>query len=311
MKTKKTLGWIAALSMCVGSLSFGACSQPKPECQVALASTTYAYAVRYKLKAPASAACADRVLPGDTFGMEFYHPPTADGKTYDQTKTTFAIQSETLGGEARSRESAAANVAAAGLGCDGDPNPCLDNNADHHVYAMGTFVSSDPDDKDMCTGEFKVTEAATMEFPAIPEIPSTGDDDPGQEARPAATYKFEWSNVKFYVTAAVPGTQFSGDLKYTVDDCSFDYQVVGMWPAVYCGGYDDNGDPTYEDPSDAACNPCAAKDAVAGSGISPDFATKCDPDLFVCTLRNAKDKTSDATSIPQLLDTPVDCGEVN
>jgi hypothetical protein len=309
MKTK-TLGSIVALGL-AGMFGFGACSQPRAECQVALATTGYAYIAKYKVKTPPAAGCEGIVRSGDRLGMEFYHPPTEDGTTYDPSKTSFVIQPRALGLEALIREDAAAYVADSGLGCDGDPSSCLDNDPSHHAYGVLDFASSEPDEGNFCDGSAVATQAATMSFPEIPEVPDPEGGEPFQEAMPATTIKYEWKNPKFYVTAAAPGTQFSADLTYTEDDCTVEYEVIGMWPAIYCGGYDEDGYPTYADPDDTACDPCPPPGAPYGSGISPDFQTKCDPELFFCVLKDAKDKTKDATSIPQLLDSPIECADQN
>ena len=309
MKTKKTLGWILALGMIGSASMFGACSQPKTECQTALPSIGYAFATKYKLKAPPKAGCEDLVQIGELVGMEFYHPPSADGLTYDATKTTFAIQADSFGAEVRGREAAAGYVADRGLGCDADPNPCVDTNEAHHLYATGTFASNEPNDADICTVNMAASAGAKQEFPAIPEVPEGADPEaePAQDAIPAATLSMEWSDVKVYVTAASPGTQFSASVKVTRDSCVLEYEAVGLWPAIYCEGADADGNPI---PDDTLCDPCAPEGAAYGSGISPDFATKCDPVMFYCVLKDAKDTTKDAATIPQILSTPKDCGPI-
>ncbi len=54
--------------------------------------------------------------------------------------------------------------------------------------------------------------------------------------------KVEWSNVKVYVTAKAPGTQFTADMTYseTIDgvSCTAKYRAVGIWPVVDCGVYE-------------------------------------------------------------------------
>ena len=39
-------------------------------------------------------------------------------------------------------------------------------------------------------------------------------------ALPAMTIKYEWSNVSFYVSPSLIGTQFKADLSYTKDACT-------------------------------------------------------------------------------------------
>lgn len=373
-----TLGWIAALGITSSVLGFSACSQPKTECQVGLASTGYSYVAKYKVKGSPSAACMDKVKLGETFGMEFYHPATSDKSTYDGTKTTLAIESDDVGsvisyyGDLGGVDPCApAGPCAKDDDC-GDPGlKCVTGycaasscSALHAPWGGASFTSTDPDDKDMCAapkvataeadlpetiddvGAVNPDDGSTLEdtdcttdedcrFLVDPEDPmsadpasgmvcdtaagkcvpgcygtgkngcvapaacSSTDDALGDCKLPPTTIKYEWSNLKFYVTAGAPGTQFSGDLKYTEDDCTIEYTAVGMWPAVGCATDDD-------------CNPCANPDAglTIGSGISPDFPTKCDTDLGICVLTDAKDPTKDAESIPQILSTPKDCGKV-
>jgi hypothetical protein len=128
---------------------------------------------------------------------------------------------------------------------------------------------------------------------------TSADETPGECKLPALSTKYAWKNLQFYVTASAPGTQFSGDLTYTEGDCTIEYTAVGLWPAIQCG-------------SDADCNPCADPDAgtTVGSGINPDFPTKCDMDVGYCVLTDAKDPTKDADKIPQILATSKDCGKV-
>lgn len=282
MKTK-TLGWIVTLGITlVGAMA--ACSQPKTECQVALASNN-AYTAKYQLTNTPSAECMAYVKPGDLIGVEFYHPANADGTSYDPSITTLAIAADSLGTEWQSR--------------DDDPDTT------HHFYSTGKFASSTPDANDICSATFDVP--AQQNFPAVAGTGGAGGDGMGgMPGLDADNVKYEWSNFKVYVTAAAQGTQFSADLKYTENDCELQYHVVALWPAVSCAGDDGMGNPV---PDDTLCNPCPNFDAglTSGSGISPDFPTKCDPDLLLCVLADAKDKTKPAADIPQILSTSIDC----
>jgi hypothetical protein len=90
---------------------------------------------------------------------------------------------------------------------------------------------------------------------------------------PAQRLAWEWSNVRVYNTAAIPGTQFAAELKYTEDDCTAEYTVKGIWPVVSCK-------------TDSACNPKPNPDAgqTRGSGINPLFPVKCDSAVGICVL---------------------------
>src|SRR5512142_1541769 len=112
MKTK-TLGWIVGLGAVASS--FVACSQPKIECQVSLAGSTVPYIAKYTVKgmSPACAMSSPVLRDGDLIGMEYYHPATADGTTYDDSKSTMAVQADSIG------------VEVGRYGEDGIGDPCL------------------------------------------------------------------------------------------------------------------------------------------------------------------------------------------
>jgi hypothetical protein len=78
------------------------------------------------------------------------------------------------------------------------------------------------------------------------------------EAATSITYQYD--NVKVYAAPDAPGTQLTGDLTYTRDNCTAKYTVKAIWPA-------------------APCDPDSTKESEkcgVGSGINPDFAVKCD-----------------------------------
>ncbi|WP_225888594.1 hypothetical protein [Myxococcus xanthus] len=70
---------------------------------------------------------------------------------------------------------------------------------------------------------------------------------------------YEFSNVRVYSAPSAPGTQLTGELKYTNNGCTSTYVVRALWPAVGC------------DPEAAV----PARNCGAGSGLNPDFATTC------------------------------------
>jgi hypothetical protein len=279
--------------------AFASCSQAAVDCQIANAGSGYSYIAKYKLNGTPAAGCEKYVIKGEALGIEMYHPPTADGTTYDPSQTTIAIQSEALENEVQS--DGMNNVGSGGAG-GGSSSP-------YHPYARGKFTTAQPV-KDMCVIP-TFTASADMQFPLIPGTGGAGGTGPGVTPTiPAEEIKYEWKNLNVYVTAAAQGTQFTADLTYTHIDtassttCTFDYHVVAMWPAVGCAAADGT-------PDDTLCSPCSNPDAGRSTGapISPDFATKCDPDLLYCVLVDAKDK-SDPTTVPQVLSTSVDCGTI-
>jgi hypothetical protein len=86
------------------------------------------------------------------------------------------------------------------------------------------------------------------------------------DAEDATDITYQFDNVKVYSAPDAPGTQLTGDLTYTRNGCTAQYTVRAIWPATGC-------DPESEKPADL----CGE-----GSGINPDFAVQCDPDLGVC-----------------------------
>lgn len=122
------------------------------------------------------------------------------------------------------------------------------------------------------------------EEPACPEPEPEGPF----EGQPAIDIKVEWSNVKVYVTAQSPGTQFVGDMTYTEDidgvTCTAKYRVLGIWPYVECGvyEYDECGNLISATPDDSLCHLDPATAPPGSVLIDPAFDTVCDPDLLYC-----------------------------
>lgn len=77
---------------------------------------------------------------------------------------------------------------------------------------------------------------------------------------------YAFSNVRVYSDPGAPGTQLTGELRYTVGDQSCDYTVDAVWP-------------------ETACTPGSTDSKLncgSDSGINPDFAVTCDEELEVC-----------------------------
>jgi hypothetical protein len=128
-------------------------------------------------------------------------------------------------------------LAALGARDPGDPS---------RQTAVGN-LASEPDANDFCT--------ATGFNPAVVEAAATG-------SALATTVTYEFSNVRMYSAAKAPGTQMTGELKWTKDGCTSTYVVRALWPAEGCivGANRDN------DPENACGN---------GSGLNPDFDAEC------------------------------------
>jgi hypothetical protein len=66
-------------------------------------------------------------------------------------------------------------------------------------------------------------------------------------------------------------------LAYTKDGCSATFKAIGMYPAIDCSA-DDPTTPEFEtDPTVCNPNPDPDQGRVFGSGINPDFPTRCEP----------------------------------
>lgn len=248
-----------------GALALGGlsgCEQQGAACATAHGG----FAVKLTMKGDTAGACADNL--GGVFGAATYNYVGDEGRP-DLDRASMAIQAEALGitvAEAEGR-----------LGETADP--------DGKMYARGDFATSEPDGKEVCSvpslTKAEVNIPLLPLIPAVPDDPATEEDESEPEVPevPATTYVYDWSNVKFLVSEANQGTRFTGTLKYSVDDCTAEYDAVGLYPAVFCA--DEEGNPV-----DGLCSaePIADLGMVTGSGISPDFVTKCDPDLLLCVL---------------------------
>lgn len=252
MKTVAKRGLVVGMLSLVLAASYG-CEQQEPLC----AAGRGAFVVQYR-HVGGPPECAER--KGEKIGISTYNPRGADGRpSYQQA--SIAIQAESLG-------VLVDNAEAAGLR-DPDPN--------HHPYAIGTFATANPVD-DFCV-------VPTL-APAVQVLPAVEEDPDLQiSAQPATTVSYDWRNVRVYVTASAYGSQIAAELTLTKDGVACDYQVIGMWPWVDCGSpAPDN--PEAMVPDDAACSPEPDESAgrPVGSGINPDFPTRCDPDLLACVL---------------------------
>jgi len=171
------------------------------------------------------------------------------------------------------------------------------------LSAVGNFADAVPAADGFC--KVGAMTPVTVSLPAKPaSVDAMGMMKP---ALPARMLKYEWSDVRFYVSAAAPGTQFTGKLKYTDNDCTAEYDVVALAPAHGCEltmrVTGPNGMPMNMRtgmPDQSACSPCSdvSKMRSTGSGIAPDVDTICDPDILLCVPRNAP---------PSLLPAAVQC----
>jgi hypothetical protein len=294
----KTLGWLLAVTALASSASVVACSQAPVQCQAAHSGLGLGFAAKYYPVGTPGAACA---IKGDEIGFETYHPPGGgeDGKQPDfSIPSRVAVKTTAMGNLIASKAKKGSK----------DPDGLNLENADGtHVlaknpaYSLGTFATVEPVEDFCAVADPK---PAVQSFPRVEAVPPDPMDpeDMGSPEEAALAVKYEWTDLKVYVTAAAQGTQFSGRLKYTENACSAEYNVAGVWPPVHCGvekEVDDGmgGTMTIEVPEASLCCPTADPlgGRVTGSGINPDFPVKCDPDLLLCVL-----DTPDPTKLPIL-----------
>jgi hypothetical protein len=280
----QTLGWLIGFTALSSSASILACSQATVVCQVGHAGSGSSFAAKYYPLPTSAAACT---IPGDQVGFESYHPPGGgdDGTQPDfAVPSLIALQTDAMGVMVQNKD---------GVGSS-DPDRTNVENADnthvlakHPMYALGKFATVEPDADGFCV--MASPAPAVQEFPmvaAIPPDPMADPPDPGTDAVPAESVKYEWTNVKVYVTAAAQGTQFSGHLKYTDDTCVAEYNVAGLWPSIACNnvvpdGMDPMGNPKTKVVAEAAfccpsADPLGPLARTSGSGINPDFPMKCE-----------------------------------
>jgi hypothetical protein len=126
--------------------------------------------------------------------------------------------------------------------------------------AIGS-LATEPDAEQFCGAPtLSVASVNAALVPAVADNPATPANEAAAEI-PATTVAYEFSNIRVYSAPATPGTQLTGELKYTKDGCTSTYIVRAMWPARPCL-------PGSEDP---------ALQCREGSGLNPDFAAECIP----------------------------------
>jgi hypothetical protein len=276
MKTK-TLAWLGGVGLGLGLAagSFVSCSEPPPTCQVGLNSPYIAVLTPTK----ALPACAQQnpvlLQTGDTFGMEFYNAPAADAVIvdgglstgdYNANAISMAVVSDTMATlqiAYSDKQYPDGTIPGAAPGTPSDPVFFTDNIPGHTPYGGGPFTAATPDSNDFCY---------------VPTVTSANEDFSqmdGGAPNPNVKVGESWSNMTFYVTAAVQGDQFKGTLTRTINGCSVEYNAIGLWPGIPCTGADMKDNHSIADL--AQCSPCANPDAgmAVGSGINPNFPIQC------------------------------------
>lgn len=111
-------------------------------------------------------------------------------------------------------------------------------------------------------------------------------------AEPEVDVRYAWSDVRFHVSAAAPGTQWLATVQYTEGSCSATYEAVGVFPAVSCHVRNDDGDlefnPDGSPRTDATL--CGKPDYDTLLALDGSFPIRCDAASALCVL--------DAESVP-------------
>ena len=272
------------LALSGAALLYG-CEQPGPKCSVARGD----FAASYTLVS-GSGECAE--LKGEILSIQSYNAPSnGTGGRPDPDKVSIAIQPASISdllGATRA-----------------EPN------AEDRPFAIGRFDSAEPDADEFCVAPS--LSVAQLRLPAVDEEVLMCTTEPAQDA---VDIKYEWSNVRVYATASAYGTQLAADLVYTKDGCRATYRVTAVYPVVSCAvplnpPSEEPEEPAEEPPADEepldpeACPPeeevvdpgemvpddslCAAVEDPAsgsfvGTGINPDLAVACNPELMFCVL---------------------------
>jgi len=256
-----------SLALFAGLSLLGAgCDQPSPKCNITQSLETGGnFAAKYTLK-KGSGECAK--LAGETLFFGTFYKENGD-HTPDYDAVTVGIQPESTLGPLGNAE-----------GAEIKPNPA------DKPYAFGAFDTAEPEDDDFCV----VSELSPARV-RLPVAPAWEMPDPNDEtgmAPPIAVpeqsdidLRYEFSNVRVYMTAGSPGRQITADLTYSRRekasniDCSATFSVSALFPATPCG-VDEAGAPkgTKKD-NDAECQ---------GLATFIDDAVECDPDLRLCVL---------------------------
>ena len=111
----------------------------------------------------------------------------------------------------------------------------------------------------------------TTEYPVDTEcvVPSLSE---ARQVKEGVARSYLWSNLHIQGQAAIPGTQWVGELRYTEGDCTATYEAVGVFPAIRCLKADKTRD-------ESIC-----KQARAGSSLDPAFPIVCEQSDNLCVL---------------------------
>lgn len=234
----------------------GSCTQPTMNCTTA----HLTYGAKYELTSgDPNSPCGQH--KGDILGMQTYFEPGGLNGTPKFNEPSAAIRTQYAGLILDNALNYPEEVPGF-TGMEG---------VEHMANALAEFDRGQPNDDDFCTIDKMAPAVVDLpELPLIPgtpavvDDPNTPEDETAEEvpevpATPPKLVRHEWSNVRWLVNPDAQGTQFEADLKFTEDGCTAEYHVVAVSPAIPCMTDDD----------------CTK----AGSGLNPDFAVRCDPEI--------------------------------
>jgi hypothetical protein len=211
---RETLRISSLIALAAG---LGACDQPSPTCNIARG----LFSAKYTLVPGTVTGTGDcGSLAGEELWVAAYTQPKGNSTAPDPKKLSIGIISSTQKGFL-DRAS-----------CSG-----VENTSTETPHSLGAFASSKPDKDDFCYVPTLTPTQVTVGEAAAAEGGQCDGCNPPLPIEPAHDARYEWSNVRVYVTAAANGTQFSADLKYAVDGCSAQFKVTALYPSVSCAGY--------------------------------------------------------------------------
>ncbi len=116
--------------------------------------------------------------------------------------------------------------------------------------------------------------AFTTEYPVdnVCEVPSMSA---ARQTNAGTTLSYAWSGLRIQGQAAIPGTQWVGELRYTEGDCTATYEAVGVFPAIRCVRTENGAE---------VRDPAICSQARAGSSLDPAFPIVCEESTNLCVL---------------------------
>jgi hypothetical protein len=262
MRSNSTIarGWCVAWSL-AATLTISTCSteQPKIACQTAQG----AFAVKF-IPQSGTGECA--TVPGGVVRVRTYaQAPTNPTDWASRQNLPISIRPDEITQLIDKYEPPGVDV--------------------EKLYAVGDLTSQFPGPDGFCPVGTMTPLALKLDAVAADPM------DPMSMALPAVDLKYEWSNVRFYVSPSVIGTEFTADLTYARNGCTATYKVVGLNPSVSCEKTLTLPDDTLMGtgvPDEDLCFPCAQpeKGLARGSRIVPDIDVACDPQILRCMPKN-------------------------